>query len=474
MAKRGPLHKRVLHFIRKHGLIPNGGKVLVGVSGGPDSVCLVHILAQLREELGIELCLAHFNHQLRGTDSEADARYVSGLASSLGLPSIIEQQDVRQLQQARSCSLEEAAREMRYAFLGRAARSWGAGRVAVGHTADDQAETILMHIVRGTGLSGLRGMAPRTRWRSPLNPEPLLVVRPLLEVSHEETEAYCQSHQLSPRLDLSNQSPAYLRNRFRQQLLPVLQSFNPNIRQTLSRNASMLSDDYAFIQMQVTTAWEEVVSETDSAVVIHRQRFSGLHPAVQRHLLLKVLEYKLGSPQDLETSHVENMMVALRRTGKRVSLPGGLELWVGPGQAVLAGEPEAFCPLPPLEGENRVQVPGQTLLPGWKVATSILPGRKLRDKGSGYKAYLDLDWAGSDLVVRSRRQGDRLQPLGMGQVKKLQDFMVDARVPEPWRDRTPLVCSPQHILWVVGWRISEVAKITEATTNILKIEFRRR
>lgn len=464
------LLKRVAIFIQSQALIPQGERLLVGVSGGPDSVCLVHLLHRLREKLGVELFLAHLNHGLRGADSEEDARYVQRLAHSLGLPVIVESCNVLALQAERKISLEEAAREARYGFFARAARSLGAKRVAVGHTADDQVETLLLHLVRGTGLEGLGGMQSLSPWQLREGEEPLLVVRPLLEVSREETEAYCQSYALEPRQDLSNRSSAFLRNRLRQEAVPLLQSFNPNIKQTLLRSAQALREDYAFIQEKVAELWKKVVKKEGEGWTVDKDKLSRQHPALQRHLLRKVLEGYLGSPRDIEAQHIERMVKALSMpAGKRVSLLKGTALWVDYDRLLLGAPPP--YPFPPLEGEYRLKVPGETRLPGWKViATPISSGKKLPSQS--LKAFFDSVRAGPELVVRQRREGDRFQPLGMSQPQKLQDFMVNSRIPRSWRNRVPLVCSGEDILWVVGWRVGEKAKLTPTTKQVLSLEFK--
>ncbi|GAJ10733.1 unnamed protein product, partial [marine sediment metagenome] len=208
------LEQRVLRFIRDNQMLSSQQNLVVAVSGGPDSVCLLHVLVELRRELDISLHVAHLNHQLRGSESEADAQYVTELAQRLSIPATIEQREVKAYQVQQRISLEEAAREVRYAFLDQVAESVGAGQVAVGHTVDDHIETILMHLVRGTGTRGLRGLQPYT----PLEylGHSIAVVRPLLAISRHETASYCNHHHLEPRLDVSNLSLSPLRNRIRQ------------------------------------------------------------------------------------------------------------------------------------------------------------------------------------------------------------------------------------------------------------------
>ncbi len=512
---RQALPERVLHFIQEYHLVSSRHRLLVAVSGGPDSVCLLHILVKLQDELGIKLHVAHLDHQLRGAESAADAQYVSDLAHRLGIPATIEQRDVKTYQTRQRISLEEAAREVRYAFLAQVARSIGASRVAVGHTADDHIETILMHLIRGTGTRGLRGLEASTRWQS------VLIIRPLLEVSRQETANYCHRHKLMPRLDASNLSLSPLRNRIRQQLLPLLRSYNPQVAEALLRTARIAGDDLAYLDEEVAQLWDTVAQKQESVIILDKDRFLELPPALKRHLLRAAIEMLLGNLKDIEMRHIEEIMTALSKpAGKRISLPGGLMFSIEYDRYLLAPDPAALSPFPILEAEFPLKIPGETWLSGWRIEATIIdpsvvkgkPGRAFApletitplplDKGSVkgrspftnysspspskergtegvrlidnlFTAYFDLDKSGDKLVVRSRQPGDRFQPLGMSQPKKLGEFMIDAKIPHAWRQRIPLVCSPQHILWVVGWRIDDRVKVIDSTRQILCLKFKR-
>ncbi len=468
--KRQQLPERVLHFIQKHHLVSRQQPLLVAVSGGPDSVCLVHILAKLQKELGIKLHVAHLDHQLRGAESAADARYVADLARRLGIPATIEQRDVKAFKAQQHVSLEEAAREVRYAFLAQVARSIEASRVAVGHTADDHIETILMHLIRGTGTRGLRGLEPSTVW--PSTPNGLIVIRPLLEVSRQETADYCHHHQLAPRIDASNLSLSPLRNRIRHQLLPLLQSYNPRVAEALRRTARITGDDLAYLDSEIARLWDEVVQKQGNVISLDKERFLELPSALKRHLLRGAIEELLGNLKDIEARHIEEIMAALiKPAGKRISLPGGLIFSIEYDRYLLAPDPAVLSPFPVLETEFTLKIAGETCLSGWRTEATIIPPEAMQDDASGYKAYLDLDKTGDKLTVRPRQPGDRFQPLGMSQPKKLGEFMIDAKIPQTWRQRIPIVCSPQHILWVVGWRIDERVKVTEFTRQILCLKF---
>jgi tRNA(Ile)-lysidine synthase len=464
------LEERVLGFIREHRLLSEGEKLVAAVSGGEDSVCLLHILFNLREELKIKLHIAHLNHQLRGADSDADAEYVSELARKLKIPATIEKGDVKGYQKAQRLSLEEAAREVRYSFLAEVARVIGAKRVAAGHTKDDHIETILMHLIRGSGTRGLRGLQPSTLWQS--GEESLIIVRPLLEISHQDTEGYCRQHKLTPRLDASNLSLSPLRNRVRQQLMPLLESYNPAVAEALLRTGRIADDDITFLDEQVSRLWKKVIRQEGKSLILDKAAFEPLAPALKRYLLRAAVERLLGSAKDIEMRHIEEMLsLATKTAGKRLNLPAGLTFAVQYDRYLLTPDLAALSPLPPLKGEFQLNIPGETRLPGWRVEATIV-GREGMTEKDNLTAYFDPAKSGEKLTVRARKRGDRFQPLGLAQPKKLGEFMIDAKIPQAWRGRVPLVCSGEQILWVVGWRLDERAKVSAETKQVLRLEFK--
>jgi tRNA(Ile)-lysidine synthase len=468
--RQQPLEQQVLDFIRQHRLVSGGEKLVVAVSGGADSVCLLHILVKLQKELKIKLHLAHLNHQLRGAESDADADYVTELARQLGVPATIEGRDVKGYQAQKHLSLEEAAREVRYRFLAEVAGSIVTDRVAVGHTRDDHIETIVMHLIRGSGTRGLRGLQAVTLWQSA--EKSLTIIRPLLEISHQQTESYCREHRLTPRLDASNLSLSPLRNRIRQQLLPLLESYNPAVAEALLRTGRITSDDIDFLDEQVARLWDEVARQQENSVILDKARFDQLPPALKRYLLRAAVEKLLGSAKDIEMRHIEEMMsLAAKPAGKRLNLPGGLTFSIEYNQYQLAKDLAALSPLPELEGESQLNVPGETRLPGWRIKATIIDRKEMAEKNN-FTAYLDLSKTGDKLLVRPRRRGDRFQPLGLPQPKKLGEFMIDAKIPQAWRGKIPIVCSGEQILWVVGWRLDEQAKVSQDTKQVLRLEFK--
>jgi tRNA(Ile)-lysidine synthase len=468
-----PPEQRVLRFIRENRLIDPGQKLVVAVSGGPDSVCLLHILAKISQKLAIELHIAHLDHQLRGQDSAADAEYVSDLAQRLGIPATIASRDVSAYRRENHLSLEEAAREVRYAFLAEVAAAIGTDRLAVGHTLDDQVETILMHLIRGSGTRGLRGLLPETSLKS--GSDMITVIRPLLCLGRSDTIDYCRRHRLNPRSDASNASLAPLRNRIRHELLPALREYNPSITASLLRTAHLAADDLAYLDAEAERLREDMVDIRENTAVIDRPAFRSLPVAMQRHLLRNLAETLLGNIKDIEAAHIEEIINILDRpSGKMTLLPGGLTFLVERDRFLLGTSPETLSPYPPFKGEFRLEIPGQTFVSGWEITAETGTVPAAFDKGDAFTTVFDLDLAGGELTVRTRRPGDRFQPLGMAQPKKLNEFMIDAGIPRAWRSRIPLVCVGNEIIWVVGQRNDERYKITEKTRTSLKLRFLQR
>ena len=526
------LDLRLLDFIRSHRLMDGVRRLLVAVSGGPDSVCLLCILARLREELGVEVYVAHLDHQLRGKDSAGDARYVEELARRLGLQATVDARDVKSYRASRHISLEEAARDVRYAFLAEVTQSVGAGAVAVGHTRDDNVETILMHIIRGTGTRGLRGLLPATDLTTASGH--VNVIRPLLDTTREETAAYCSEHGLAPRSDETNLSFSLFRNRIRLQLLPLLKTYNPQIEAALYRTSKIASDEFSFLDERAAGIWAGIASKKRDAVVLEKDGLTRLHPALKRHILRLAIKELIEDLKDIETRHVEELLEAIEKpAGKVIQLPGGLVFVVEYDRYVLARDTVSLCPFPPLKSEFALSIPGETVASGWKVTASIFPldsglpetGTKpgetrkslysserdsvkstatpnpgISDRGlplsrqgmddddsrlvfqhdesnsiasSSLTACFDYARIGDRLTVRAAQAGDRFEPLGLGASKKVGEFMLDARIPRSWRKRVPLVLTPEQVAWVVGSRIDERLQVRDVTKIVLCLDFSR-
>ena len=414
---------RVRDAIVQHRLAMPGEMVVVGVSGGPDSLCLLHVLRRLSSELALNLHVAHLNHQMRGEDASADAAFVARLAAEWSLPVTIESADVPALARAEKLALEEAARRARYAFLARVAGQVSARTIAVAHNADDQTETVLMHWLRGSGLAGLRGMLPSTPmadlrlevgdWasaaashtsstESPVSDfQSLTLVRPLLAIPRADIEAYCARHSLQPRFDRSNLDTTYFRNRLRHELIPLLETYNVNIREVLRRSASVIAADYELLRKQVDETWEQVVrTESDRAVIIDLAAWRALPLASRRSMIREAIHRLRRALRNIDFVHVEHAVeiLASGETGAQATLPRGLVLTIGYDTIIVADQDYRELPDFPLllTGHSKpVVIPGRTQLSEttWFLEAELAPRLAVPDEvvttASGWEAYLD-------------------------------------------------------------------------------------
>jgi tRNA(Ile)-lysidine synthase len=470
--------------LRRAGYSGNHITLVVAASGGPDSSALLHGLRRLKDSHRLKLHVAHLNHNFRGEEADADARFVSSQARELGLPSTVEKQDPLEYQRRKHISsFEQAAREMRYAFLAGVARDVGATAVALGHTADDQAETVLLHVLRGSGLHGLRGMTELSPWPWPGEGWGPPLFRPLLAVTKADTVGYCRALGRDFREDSGNYLPGFTRNRVRHQLLPLLASeYNPRVRESLVRLARTASLNLEYLEGEVDRAWPQVAVEDDGCVNLKLSALAALHPGLQRMLLRRGYAVLMGDTRRLRESHLTAMaaLIAGQAAGRTVELPGGAKLQRAYDYLLLFREASRACPLPQMEGEHSLVLPSAVgrdtvrSVGGWRVTLRAVESPQpvpekggqggIPPPGSVCSEWLDRASLGDQLSVRTRRPGDRFRPLGMSQEKKLQDFFTDLKVPRLWRDRVPLLVSDRGIAWVVGYRIADWARM-EAMTS---------
>lgn len=448
----------------QHLFLP-GARLLVAVSGGPDSVALLSLLTELAPSWGLSLAVIHVNHGLRGEESEEDARFVARLCQDLG----IEGRSVRLSLEPphagrRRSSLQERARDARYAVLLAEGRALAVDRIALGHQADDQAETLLMWMLRGAGTTGLAGIPPI---------RDALFIRPLLGISREQILEYLQARGLPYRNDSSNAKPVYLRNRIRQDLLPRLKVYNPAIVDVLARQAKVLKDDDLYLEAMASAALDPLTqTRPDGSLVVDRAGLLALPPALRRRavrLLFRRLNPSLPCPSFTVVESVIRQ-VFLGRSGAGITALGlaisheYASVRFGPAGVPVGGTPQASLPLPcpsalrwPLTGQIiRARLADE--------AVSTAPGHR-------QTAVFDLDRFTPTLTVRSWRCGDVFQPAGMrGRSKKLQDFFSDSKIPRRERGAVPLVTAPEGILWVVGHRADHRFAATPDTRRRLVLD----
>ncbi len=465
MGETMPLAKRVAKQIKRYAMVTDGETVVVGVSGGPDSVALLHVLSRLREQFFFQLVVAHLNHGFRGAEAESDAKFVEELASRLNLESYIETKNVPEYSARMGLSAQAAAREIRYNFLSEVALKTGAARVALGHHADDQAETILLHLLRGAGPGGLAGMQPvRDRF----------YIRPLLNIRRWEIEAYCRLHNLSTRQDSSNLKAKYLRNRIRLELIPMLEKkYNPNLTDALNKLGVICREEDEYLQKQSDAVFDQVrTGTTGSRVALDRDKLMVQPGALLRRVLRRAWLEICGSNDDLEFGHIEQIMEIIKGGGgyQQIDLPRGVICKKNYDllEFTLSGQ-EKEVPF----YQHCLKVPGITTVQevGLSIGTRILPAAQAGDPAAigPDEALLDYDCLAMPLLVRSRMQGDRFAPLGLEGSMKLKKFFIDHKVPRRLRNCLPLVVSGADIVWVTSIRPGQKFKVTEDTTTCLHL-----
>jgi len=445
--------------------------IVVGVSGGPDSLCLMEILRQA----GYSIVVAHFNHQLRPQSSQ-DARMVEMTASRLMLGCIIDGVDVRAFADQEKLSLEEAARNLRYQFMFKLARERNAQAVAVGHTADDQVETILMHFLRGSGIAGLKGMPYRSIIKT-FDLE-IPVVRPLLHMRRDETIVFCEANALSPHYDSSNDSLDFQRNRIRHQLIPNLENYNPKFRDAVLRMSETLKVDHAFMMEMLETAWHEImIAEDEGVITLNFNLLSQCSLSLQRNLVKQAMQ-TLQPDIDLDFLTLERATNLIKdpSAASAVDLKAGLRLhrendliFIRKTNAIL---PNNLWPQLPDARPITISIPGQVeLRGGWKLFSEYFPLNDLtraeaERNEDPFMVWLDADKIPDSLELRARRRGDRFFPLGMqGHSQKISDFFVNEKMPHRAREHWPLLCARDEILWVPGYRPSHSCRLTGLTRN---------
>lgn len=460
--------ERVESEILRRQLLSAGERLVVAVSGGQDSLCLLEILAVLAPRHGWTLHVASVDHGLR-PEAADEVAFVGAQAERLGLPFTGVRVDVRAALARRGAGLLDAARAERYAALARIAAACAATAVAVGHTADDVVETFLLNLLRGAGVAGLAGL----RWRGTVTPpsgEPLVVVRPLLAIWRTETAACCSERGLAPRHDPSNLDRRYRRTRVRHELVPALERIVPTARRAIWRSAMALRED-ADLLAGLAGAEARAISRRDSGqVVLDRAAWRTLPGALRRHVIRRAWGW-LASAGELDAAATARAAALVEQGRGAVVLPGGVELRATEAVATLGRGGEEPSKL----REWELPVPGRVLLDdGSELVCEVEPRARERpwdEGGTPWDAWLDAEVVGSPLRARGRRPGDRMVPLGMAAAKRLQDLLVDARVPRRVRDLLPVVESSRGICWVAGVRIAHWARVTEATRWVLHLRY---
>ncbi|MBW2219115.1 MAG: tRNA lysidine(34) synthetase TilS [Deltaproteobacteria bacterium] len=471
---------KVSRTIATYNMFAPGDSVLVGVSGGADSTALLYTLIDLSAELSLTLAVAHFNHEIRKEEADKEAAFVQFLAEKLALPFYIKNENVLSFRKQNRLSLEEAARKLRYRFYFNVAEKKGFNKIALGHHSDDNAEQVLMNLIRGSGLKGLSGI-PAIRQN--------MIVRPLIHSSRKEIEKFIQKRDLRHVLDASNQDSRYLRNRIRNSLLPILEeSYNPGIKENLNRLSNIITDEEDWISTFVETEFKKnVVVAKDKSLLFAVSWIEGIHLALKRRILRHAIQIIKGDLRRIEFGHIDaaEELVSCKSGCKSIDLPDGLRVERSDGFVKIlkcynkSRRGRADCAKAEAAPFNYIFFktgfkPGVFHIKetGAKLSFSVV------DSGSEFNVYssnsgiafMDMDRVYFPVIVRSIRPGDRFTPLGMTGSQKVKNFFINNKVPRHRRLLCPVLVSRKRIIWLAGYRITDSAKVTSETVKILKIE----
>lgn len=457
------MKNKVLKVIEENKLIEEGNNIVIGLSGGPDSIALLYVLLEIQEDIDFNIYIAHINHGIRGKDALEDEKFVEDLCEDLALPYYCKKANMNQYAKEKGISSEEAGREIRYGFFREILSKIGGGKIAVAHNKDDQAETLIMRFFRGTGIDGLKGM--KYKYND--------IIRPVLGIEREEIENYLLSRKIASRLDKTNLQPIYNRNKIRLELMPYIrENYNPNIVDTLWRTSEIAAIDSEFLDQYAEKAYNKMVKKKkEYSIVLDGNLFKDQHVSIQQRILRNCILHINHDLQGFTKTHITSILNLFVEgaTGKKIDISNHIEARTNYEELVItkkqASINKAFSYKLKLEGNTYIKELG------FKIKTQIISVDKIdiniKDR---FIKYFDYDKLQGELLVRNRKAGDRFVPLGMKGNKKIKDYFIDEKISKEKRDEIPLITDGKEIMWIAGYRISDLYKVTRATKNVLKIK----
>jgi len=474
------VEKRILSTVRQtiatHRMLATGDSVLIAVSGGPDSVTLAHVLHTLAPEYRLRLAIAHLNHGLRKIESDRDADFVADCARGLGFPCYTEKKDVRRFQQSDHLSLEEAARKIRYGFFNEIATRYGFNKIAIGHHSNDNAELVLMNLLRGSGPLGLSGIVPVRDGK---------IIRPLINLKRYDIIEYITEKKIHFVIDASNADLSFRRNRIRHHLIPELEkSYNSGIIETLNRLGTIMrAEDQWFENMLAEEFNQCVTIKGPEAVSLDLGRFKDLATAAKRRIMRKAILSVKKDLRRITLLHIDDVLALIDKSPGVgcLNLPAEIQivlkdtdLTINKGNRLFPVRSDRTAEPPVIGYEYTVSGPGVLFIKETgatvklvEIAVDDVPG--FNTVGND-RAFLDMDSVQFPLVVRNPRPGDRFSPLGVNGSQKVKKYFIDNKIPGPQRRICPLLLSGDKIIWVAGHRIDNCVKVVSATRRILKAE----
>lgn len=460
---------KLIRFIEDNKLIEKGDGIVVALSGGPDSVCLLHLLNSIKNIFEIKLVAAHINHMIRGEDADNDEAYCKSICEELNIDFFSKREAVEKYAKENSISSEMAGREIRYKFFNEILEKRKFSKIATAHNANDQAETILMRIMRGTALDGLCGIPVKRDG---------IYIRPILFMKREEIEEYCKKNELIPRIDKTNKERIYSRNKVRLDILPYMkENFNPDIIETINRMAGLLRSDNEFIQEYSKEIFNLCCKVNNEDIIIKQTLFE-YNKSVVTRVIRKVLMKVSNNNSDFEMKHIFDVIELHKMgTNKKIDLPNNIiaqnvygEIHIKIKKDVIENGSEVII----LE-KDEVLNSGEINFDGYIVKFELIDNKKIINfTDNKFIKYFNYDKINGNIIIRHRQNGDKIIPLGMTGKKKIKDIFIDMKIPADERSLIPIVELGNDIAWIVGLKVSERYKITKDSNKILKIIFRRK
>jgi len=454
--------KQIRAVVNKFNMINMSDTVVVAVSGGADSLALLHILKRLAADFSFSLVAAHLNHMLRRYEAEKDEQFVTSTCKEWGIKCFTKRTDVRELAKELKISEEEAGRKARYEFFTELMKEVKANKLALAHHKDDRVETIFHNIIRGTGMHGLKGINYVRDG---------FVIRPFLDVSKDEILNYCKEENISYREDLSNNNLNYTRNRLRHALIPFIQdNFNPNIAETILRMSDVIGEEDDFLKQYCDKLLPTVFFYEENKAKAALERFNPLPLALKRRLLRMIILGFMGEFSCIELVHIDNIISMLHNAkhGATFKLAGKMRVDIIYGNAFVSADSKEMA-IKPFEYD--LSLPGIVFVHEAKVKISAESKERNQIPFGKNPIHIDAANLCGSLVIRNRRTGDRFKPLGMSTEKKLKEFFIDWKVPREERDLIPLITDSRNIIWVAGYQINDDYKVTDRTVRVIELKF---
>lgn len=458
---------KVKQFIIDNELIQSNDRILIALSGGPDSICLLSILYKLKEEFNIKLGVAHVNHMLRGEESDKDEEYAKEFCNKLNIEFYSKRINIDKIANEKSISHEMAGRDERYKFFFEISKLKDYNKIAIAHNLNDQAETIIMNIMRGSGIEGLCGIRSKRENG---------IIRPILCLSRKEVEEYCDKYELNPRIDKTNLENIYRRNKVRLDILPYMkENFNKDIINTINRMSKLIQVDNDFLEKESNKYYDLYCLKDKSKLIISKEAFK-LDKAILTRIIKKSFIDFSNTFSNFEMKHIyEIISLAENETNKKISLPNNmLALNVyGDIHLKLKNDEKINNEEIVIEKSN---LNGKSIIYGDYIVNFNLINNKnnIEFSNNVLIKYLDYDKIKEKLIIRKRKNGDKIIPLGMKGSKKIKDIFIDLKIPLEQRDEIPILCFDNEIAWIVKYKVSESFKVSKETKNIIKITFTRK